>query len=45
MSINYEFEHEVESVVSLLTDPNFLVERCRSVNHSLVEAILFEIDG
>lgn len=28
MSLHYEFEHEVESVVNLLTDPRFLVDRC-----------------
>jgi hypothetical protein len=28
MPISYEFEYEVESVISLLTDPDFLVDRC-----------------
>jgi hypothetical protein len=28
MPLNYEFEHDVESVFNLLTDPDFLVDRC-----------------
>ena len=28
MAIHYEFEHDVEGVYTLLTDPDFLVERC-----------------
>lgn len=28
MPIHYEFEHDVESVFNLLTDPEFLVDRC-----------------
>lgn len=28
MAIHYEFEHDIESVYTLLTDPDFLVERC-----------------
>ena len=28
MAIHYEFEHDVESVYTLLTDPDFLVDRC-----------------
>ena len=28
MSMHYEFDHDVESVFDLLTDPDFLVDRC-----------------
>lgn len=28
MSMHYEFEHDAESVFNLLTDPQFLVDRC-----------------
>ena len=28
MAVHYEFEHDVESVFNLLTDPQFLVDRC-----------------
>lgn len=28
MPVHYEFEHDVESVFNLLSDPDFLVDRC-----------------
>lgn len=28
MSMHYEFEHDAQSVFNLLTDPDFLVDRC-----------------
>lgn len=28
MAVHYEFENELESVLELLTDPDFLVDRC-----------------
>lgn len=31
MSMHYEFDHDAESVFDLLTDPQFLVDRCLSL--------------
>ena len=45
MAVHYEFEHEVESVLALLMDPDFLVDRCLALGELEASCEVEELDG
>jgi len=44
MSVNYEFEHDVQTVYETLTEPQFLVDRCSALGELSAECDVEEAD-
>ncbi len=45
MEVNYEFNHDIEAVAALLTDPQFLVDRCLAMGGLTAEGNATATEG